>query len=420
MTLTLHSACREQLIATLERILARMQVDESNTLTAQSIVMLESLEPILPRHREKVGLVGAFSERPLMHFVYETLSAELRTLDLGHSATRPLTSLLQYANVHGIAASLIERFETLPWSYELFIESPLPSDYSESLGVEVKLDSVYSLVVPNDDHFASHLLPPASKYGSVLRSLSRRAAPEQWNTVRYHVRATIAGFIGHASSREPVNDFIARVKSIYGLLLALEIASAERSSLDRWNRSPVLVYRMSGISTAQEPSWPADEDAAQMQALKFIDYKDLPGPEREDIKYQIRLLQVACAAPGDRLLNAARWYFDSFCGSNELLSFVQAMIALEILFGEKAASDIVGIGQLIANRCAYLVGKSTSEREAILADIGRIYATRSAIVHRGKGRLTYSERSDFARLRTLCQLSLRRELMITARDFRGA
>jgi hypothetical protein len=89
---------------------------------------------------------------------------------------------------------------------------------------------------------------------------------------------------------------------------------------------------------------------------------------------------------------------------------------LEILFGDQAASDVVGIGQLIANRCAYLIGKTVEERERIIRDIRRLYATRSAIVHRGKDNLTSAENSDFTQLRRLCRRSLREEMIVTYRS----
>jgi hypothetical protein len=39
---------------------------------------------------------------------------------------------------------------------------------------------------------------------------------------------------------------------------------------------------------------------------------------------------------------------------------------MEILFGDKKDLDIVGLGKLFANRCAYPVGDSYSERLKIL------------------------------------------------------
>jgi hypothetical protein len=90
----------------------------------------------------------------------------------------------------------------------------------------------------------------------------------------------------------------------------------------------------------------------------------------------------------ERVLLAGRWLLDSHSGKNELLSFVQATVALEILLGDKHVSDVMGLGELLRNRCAYLIGKTHSQRDEILNDFRKIYEVRSKIVHRGKDRLT--------------------------------
>src|SRR2546425_12513341 len=56
----------------------------------------------------------------------------------------------------------------------------------------------------------------------------------------------------------------------------------------------------------------------------------------------------------DRLLRAAKWLFDSYAATNPLLAFVQATTSLEILLGDKTLSDLVGLGALLGNRCAFL------------------------------------------------------------------
>lgn len=53
------------------------------------------------------------------------------------------------------------------------------------------------------------------------------------------------------------------------------------------------------------------------------------------------------------LLRACRWLYDSHVGEDKLLNFVQAMVVLEILLGDRSTSDEVGLGTLLANRCAY-------------------------------------------------------------------
>lgn len=107
---------------------------------------------------------------------------------------------------------------------------------------------------------------------------------------------------------------------------------------------------------------------------------------------------------------ASQWLFDSYTGSDELLNYVQAMVVLEILLGDKAKSDEIGLGRLLSNRCAYLIGNNYEERADMLRRFGDIYAVRSEIVHRGKQRLNAKERELFYDLHWMCRRVLQREV----------
>jgi Apea-like HEPN len=112
----------------------------------------------------------------------------------------------------------------------------------------------------------------------------------------------------------------------------------------------------------------------------------------------------------DPIILASEWFFDSYTGHDELLGYVQAMVVLEILLGDKAVSDEIGLGRLLSNRCAYLIGKTQEERAAILSDFDQIYMVRSQIVHRGKSRLTHDERVLFWKLQRLCHRVIKEEI----------
>lgn len=95
---------------------------------------------------------------------------------------------------------------------------------------------------------------------------------------------------------------------------------------------------------------------------------------------------------------------------------VQTMVVLEILLGEKDRSNELGLGELLRNRCAYLIGKTRDERSKILEEFNSIYAVRSHIVHRGKSRLTPDERVLFHRLRWMCRRVIQEELNLLKAD----
>ena len=76
----------------------------------------------------------------------------------------------------------------------------------------------------------------------------------------------------------------------------------------------------------------------------------------------------------------------------------------------------LGLGELLRNRCAYLIGKSHKQREEVLADFRDIYDLRSKIVHRGKVRLHLKERSLFAKLQWMCRCVIQEEVQLLQKD----
>ena len=125
------------------------------------------------------------------------------------------------------------------------------------------------------------------------------------------------------------------------------------------------------------------------------------------------MTSVFSAVPSPRrILLAAQWLFDSYGGTDEMLSFVQAAVVLEILLGDKAVSDVVGLGELLRNRCAYLISRSQVQREEILSEFPRIYAVRSKIVHEGKKRLNQEEWRLFSRLRWMFARVIQSEVQL--------
>lgn len=131
---------------------------------------------------------------------------------------------------------------------------------------------------------------------------------------------------------------------------------------------------------------------------------------------QIAVILSAPEQAKRRIVLAAQWLFDSYCGTDELLSFVQAAVVMEILLGDKAVSDLMGLGELLRNRCAYLISTTYEERDTILRDFKAIYDVRSKIVHSGKKRLNMPERHLFAKLQWMCQRVIQTEVALLVKS----
>jgi hypothetical protein len=119
---------------------------------------------------------------------------------------------------------------------------------------------------------------------------------------------------------------------------------------------------------------------------------------------------------GEPIILASQWLFDSHASRDELLAFIQAMVVLEIILGDKKVSDEIGLGALMRNRCAYLIGASHRERSELLDAFDKIYRVRSQIVHSGKQKLTLDERSLFSRLHWICRRVIDKEVGLLKAD----
>lgn len=79
--------------------------------------------------------------------------------------------------------------------------------------------------------------------------------------------------------------------------------------------------------------------------------------------------------------NALEWGFDSQANSNDItLSFIQLSIALEAVLGEDTDPE-QSLTKQLADRCAYLTGKGSTNRQQIRKDFIEFYKVRSKLVH---------------------------------------
>jgi hypothetical protein len=156
------------------------------------------------------------------------------------------------------------------------------------------------------------------------------------------------------------------VKSVAGFLLALEIVdvdTAQRSC----GAIEVRCWNILKSPNARPTSRAGSPTKTRTRFKVYVPRVTTGSPPSRSGR--VLFLRSAFSSHEARLINGARWFFDSYSGANELLSFVQAMVVLEILFGDQASSDVIGIGQLIANRCAYLIGRTVDQRDRIIRDI---------------------------------------------------
>lgn len=427
MTIPLHQNCLERLSDLTETALAALRVNNRQYLDYSSARGFNALDAALPGSGATKQILEQIfgDDECLPEFSTDWISRRLKeTQSYEHTASRELlSSLPEFGELRGVAQKLLGDFCALPIHYTLTV--PLPDALTKTLGpfaISVnegessnprlcKIDENFR--AKYDDGNADKVPNPFSS--GLLAALGGRnlQLPESGICLQLDV----VGFIDQYGTSFTAENAMEQFRSFFGLGLAIflfNIGAPKAFSGFGLAHRQIHVHRLDGEKIRFDTVFEADQDlSALINRVELLESEGLSEENRR--RYVVWCLQQIdrvfnAGEKGERIRRAARWLFDSYQGSNRLLSFVQAMVALEILLGDKEASDLVGLTELLSNRCAYLLGPSQHERQEILDTFRAIYRVRSQIVHSGKGRLSAGEQKLFYELRSLCRRVLAKEI----------
>lgn len=434
MALGLNSKCHDRLKQLLAEKLADTEVDNGIFLDVKSAWGLRvAADKVLPTRGKVHDKVQEYiGEHPLFCFVYDTLSRDLSKSGSYSSekAATPLQNLPNYTDLEAVAGRLVDDFESLPWSYLISFE--LPKSVGEPIRTAMgsyPLTSSLRVVTPNENYDSVYPMPPGIEEmgGGLAAAFFRGISTLRWNKETAYIQIDTEGFIGSYLKTQPLEEAIGTLKSFIGLSLATRLMKMREEgtplAFEAPLKSRLIIHRKSGDDWQlwSTPELPSDLSTA----LNRLEIDDVQGQIKTEevsgrIQNSLPVISTAFKNPdkAERVLLAAQWLLDSYIGSNELLSFVQTTVAMEIMLGEE--SDVIGIGELLRNRCAYLIGKTYRQREEILENFKRIYDIRSRIVHRGKSRLNIDELFLFRHLQWMCRRVICEEIELIGKDKKDA
>jgi len=340
----------------------------------------------------------------------------LRSETYDHGASeKPLTSHDGYADTIAVAKNLVEAFCSLPWSYQVAIRAPdaLRNAISRDAG-SFELSPRHRLIM-GSTLAGSHPLRDLSRYG-LAHWMTNPPISSGWDEDAVYLQVDVDGYYT-AWPTEP--SLIAReeIFSFFGLGIALGLFTrAYAGVLGSYQRDTSLYVHMfrAGSWHEHRTEYLDDNHKNGIGALAVSeDIHTDPARIRQKLD---RISSVYRAASGKNILLSSRWLLDSHCGRDELLSYVQAAVSIEILLGDEEADHSVGLTTLMANRCAYLIANSPESRVSLLRDFREIYKVRSKIVHRGKSRLSESEVRLFHVLQAIIRAVIDKEQRLLFRE----
>ncbi|MGA7450061.1 MAG: hypothetical protein WBW73_01875 [Rhodoplanes sp.] len=432
MAIELHPKCKTRLIEVLTKGLPKIRAKNGMFIDRLSVISIVAVDSVLPesgRVREQLDYVD---ELPLTQFVVETLDMELWELDK-FDGDRPLVNLFDiqgYSDATAVATRLLDSFQTLPWQYQLTFTLPdeikmllEPELYEFRLGPNIRLarpGKTFKERFPLDSGNARR---NQDIEGSPLLFYDA-SKPPTWKVDALYLQVQVDGFVGQDGGSQTTVRAERLIRAFGGLGIALGLFVHRHKYIHGAARKTHYYVHRRNADGKWKPENRLEADDATDRGLRGLELSSPDGHLKTDaakaawVKARLQDLAVAFSSgpKAEPLLLAAQWLFDSYAGRDELLSFVQAMIVLEILLGDKNIAEEIGLGALLRNRLAYMIGSSYRDRTELLEDFSSIYRVRSQIVHTGKHRLSSEERRLFLKLRWMCLRVMAKELELLKGD----
>ena len=415
----IHPGLQRRIVAPLAVVLTDAVVFGNFMLSSETRGRMRDLDGLLPAHGpQRDRLDAIIGPHPLSQFVIGRIEETFRPLRY-EEGTRKLTAYEGYEDPSAAAIRLAAEFSSLPQHYIYSI--PLTGIFRDAIEDNHKLPFSEEVGIYGGGELLKSWLPLSSGNDKIDdrifgRGLLQDGRREDWCGAFLLVKEQ--GFSAEHTENEGDQRVIETIKSFFGLYMAHNLIERRYTPAPRPGNVRVSVHRLENGEYKLYRQFPLDDaTSALIHELHFDDQKGQFENPRMKRALVVELgAHVAKAfargLEAEKIKLAGRWLFDSYAGGNQLMSFLQAMVVLEIILGDKAASDKIGLGELLRNRCAYLLGKSAQERADIMAEFGRIYEVRSAIVHRGKSLIRATERPLFFKLRSFAQQVIRAELLL--------
>lgn len=422
--LDLHERAQARLIQLLAPALEKVTINHGSFVNAHSLSALDGLDKVLPSNSKTTGELHRYiDDEPAYHFFSERIfmTVGLET-NYEEGKSLKLSDVPSFSDLAYAAEHLVSELATLPWKYRVYY--PLWGDAAKILPsgqdrFELSPDTqIVRITEANIAEFPqkgdNDKRGLANMFGSLF------GHPTDALTLgRVVFVSEIEGFVGRFAVSAPLRSVESRLRAFFGLCLAVGVLENGNAYMPSPPKQLLLVERTDQGVKELERDHELDDDfnraVAKLEPVNFGG-KFEPSVIEEWNAQRLELMRQAYSETtvGRQLQLAARWHFDSIANNGELLSFVQAMVCLEIILGDQSEATEQGVGEAIRNRCAYLIGKSLQDRQKIMEDLRDIYRVRSKIVHTGKDNLSRSERRMMLRLRQLCSLVLTAELEVAA------
>lgn len=310
------------------------------------------------------------------------------------AADGPLKNLCGPDVFEEVARQLISFLEGIPYKYDFYIKLPfaLPEKIDTlplSAGTKIikRSDGEWQHVEVGGEGsigklFSSYLLSRTSPHGAYFKtevSGYGDAAEAKALSVfkRFAYLASAAGLISSSTYDLSTDSEIKNLRSVSSALNEPAITQLPND----------IANYISGIKLNKDvfkeykPPSPTTSRAASILSCSRT-YEEFY--ESKFSWHSRAFAQVQSheeSADYGHILSAIEWGFDGSANANETMGFIQVCIGLEALLGDKNSGGQRNLTEKLADRCAYLLGHSSSDRKDYAKKFEKIYALRCELVH---------------------------------------
>ncbi|WP_149195606.1 HEPN domain-containing protein [Luteimonas suaedae] len=414
MPLSLAAPLRERLIEQLVAELNNATVFADYFISAWSLRGLAGIKSLPDKGELAEQLSRFIGDDPFSTFATDELDTGFKGPGPNTDANEtPLANYEGYGDLGKVASDLVEAFATLPWSYELTIRlpNPLGAAVTRELG-DTPLSPRHRIV---SGATLSAAFPMAVRHQGLMGLMSNARPAPPWDEDGGYLQVSMNGYF-RSKQTEPF--FAARddVLTFFGLGIALGLFDEFPSDIKEIDGkvSHLYVHRLDDGAWVEQSTLDIDDQHKYGIGRLALaeDARNDPNLMRQKLA---RIGSVFRSDMGKNIALSARWLFESYCGRDALLQYIQAAVAIEILLGDEEADPSVGLTTLMANRCAFLIAKTPTARENLLKLFRDIYRVRSKIVHRGKSRLNTQEIRLFRSLHFILRMVIDTEQRLLER-----
>ncbi|HUD92754.1 hypothetical protein [Sphingobium sp.] len=325
-----------------------------------------------------------------------------------------ITKLECFSDPLKLARRIVSDLSRIPTSYRMLVPICQElADRIECIDINVKISDRLTI-------YSSDRIPSSFKFkhddneiDDIIISYHQRSEFELKDD-RLFLEFRGSGYLSGRKKSGLVEEFYDETRSFYGACLVYGIISSNPSffidELEPYLVSNSIIDGKENLAHVER----VDEDIARCANLATTSETDdmiENGISIDEIMSPVK--SVFNKTNSEKLKTACAWNLRSHLSSRELDKILESAITIEVLMGDRETSDRIGLTKLMANRCAYAIGKNSEDRESIIKFFIDFYRVRSEVVHSGRTFLRGNEKKIVDKGLDLATNILRNEISIS-------